>query len=87
MSADCFRWEPIRAFGSAAEFERFRDLISRCVERACVERVPVDTRWKDANPLFEEWFRCAATGEVWRLLKPDPPSRGAFVPVDAGPGT
>jgi hypothetical protein len=86
MSADCADWEPIEGFSSPGEFERFQGWLSSLVEGGAAERVPVDAGWKDANPLFEEWYRCAPTGQVWRLLFPDPPSRGSFVPVDAGPG-
>jgi hypothetical protein len=83
VSASCASWEPVEGFRSPAEFERFQRWISRFVDDGAAERVPVDSSWKDANPLFEEWYRCAETGQVWRLLLPDPPSRGAFVPVDA----
>ena len=85
-AVSCAGWEPIDGFRSPGEFERFKAWISSRVEDGDAERVPVDSGWKDANPLFEEWYRCAPTGQVWRLLFPDPPSRGSFVPVDAGPG-
>jgi hypothetical protein len=79
-------WEPIEGFASPGEFERFQGWIAGQVDGGAAERVPVDAEWKDANPLFEEWYRCAETGRVWRLLFPDPPSRGSFVPIDAAPG-
>jgi hypothetical protein len=78
----CAAWEPIDGFRSPGEFERFQGWISGFVDDGSAERVPVDAGWKDANPLFEEWYRCAETGQTWRLLFPDPPSRGSFVPVD-----
>lgn len=86
MSASCAGWEPIEGFQSPGEFERFQSWISGFVEGGSAERVPVDAGWKDANPLFEQWYRCAETGQVWRLLSPDPPSRGSFVPVEAANG-
>ena len=86
MSTDCAGWEPIEGFRSPGEYERFQSWISSLVDAGSAERVPVDSGWKDANPLFEEWYRCPETGRVWRLLFPDPPSRGSFVPVDTGPG-
>jgi hypothetical protein len=78
----CAAWEPIQGFRSPGEYERFRAWIAGRVEQGAAERVPVDPDWKDANPLLEEWYRCAETGEVWSLLFPDPPSSGAFTRVD-----
>jgi hypothetical protein len=80
----CAEWEAIDGFGSPGEFERFQGWIAGQVESGSAERVPVDAGFKDANPMFEEWYRCVDSGQVWRLLFPDPPSRGSFVPVEAG---
>jgi hypothetical protein len=74
----CAAWEPIQAFRSPGEYERFRSWIAERVSDGVAEDVPVDPDWRDANPLFESWYRCKETGEVWSLLQPDPPSRGAF---------
>jgi hypothetical protein len=82
VSAGCAGWEPIEGFGSPGEFDRFVSWIGGFVDQGAAARIPVDPEWKDANPLFEEWYRCIETGQVWRLLRPDPPSRGAFVRVD-----
>ncbi|MGH2948277.1 MAG: hypothetical protein ACRDPC_18825 [Solirubrobacteraceae bacterium] len=79
MSSPCAAWEPIESFRSPGEFERFRSWISGFVEEGAAERVPVEPAWQDANPLFEEWYRCGETGLLWRLIAPDPPSRGCFV--------
>lgn len=83
MSPSCAGWEPIDGFRSPGEFERFQSWISDFVEDGVAARIPVNPEWKDANPLFEEWYRCAETGLVWRLVAPDPPSRGSFVPLDS----
>lgn len=74
----CASWEPIAGFQSPGEYERFRRWIAERVSEGTAEEVPVDASWRDANTLFESWYRCKETGEVWRLLDPDPPSRGAF---------
>jgi hypothetical protein len=74
-------WEPIDGFRSPGEFELFESWIADRVADGTAARIPVDPAWKDANPLVEEWYRCIQTGEVWRLLRPDPPSRGSFAPV------
>ena len=78
-------WEIIDGFRSPSEFERFERWLGEQVDAGQAEAVPVDITWRDANPLFEEWYRCIETGEVWRLLFPDPPSRGAFVPREPSP--
>jgi hypothetical protein len=82
LTATCAGWEPVASFNSPGEFERFQSWISTFVDEGVASRMPVDADWRDANPLFEEWYRCNETGQVWRLLRPDPPSRGAFVPLD-----
>jgi hypothetical protein len=71
-------WEPIEGFRSPGEFARFQRWIADRVEEGAAERVPVDPDFEDANPLLEQWYRDAGTGEVWRLVLPDPPSRGSF---------
>ena len=81
VSESCADWEPIDGFRSPGEFERFEGWLADRVADGTAARIPVDRARKDANPLFEEWYRCTETGQVWRLLRPDPPSRGSFVPV------
>jgi hypothetical protein len=81
VTAGCAGWEPIGGFSSPGEFERFKRWIEERVSDGTAERVPVDPEWRDANPLLEEWFRCRETGQVWRLLLPDPPSRGSFTRI------
>lgn len=83
MSADCAEWEPIHGFRSPAEFERFREWIAARVAEGIAEEVAVDMAFKDANPMFEQWYRCGETGEIWRLMEPTPPSRGLFDRLDA----
>ena len=86
MTATCAAWEPIDGFRSPGEFERFQTWLAGFVEDGVAEQVPVDPDWKDANPLFEDWYRCGETGRVWRLIAPDPPSRGAFMPLEGADG-
>jgi hypothetical protein len=74
-------WEPIDGFRSPAEYERFRAWIAERVEEGVAERVPVDLGGTAPGQVFEEWYRCTENGQVWILLLPDGPSRGAFVPV------
>ncbi len=83
MSAACTEWEPIHGFRSPAEFDRFKAWIAARVEDGIAEQVAVDMAFKDANPMFEQWYRRTETGEVWRLIEPTPPSRGLFDRLDA----
>jgi hypothetical protein len=81
----CAGWEPIDGFRSPGENERFRAWIAQRVEQGIAERVPVDLDGPAMGQVFEEWYRCVETGQVWMLLLPNGPSRGAFVPRAQAP--
>jgi hypothetical protein len=75
-------WQPIHGFRSPGEYERFKQWIAERVSAGVAERVEVETAWADANTLLEEWYRHLDSGDVWRLVAPDPPSPGLFDRVD-----
>jgi hypothetical protein len=78
----CATWEEISGFRSPGEYERFKRWIDERVAEGTAERVPVKKGWRYANPLFEDWFRCRETGDVWSLMHPDPPTTGGFTRVE-----
>lgn len=70
-------WEAIHGFESPGEFARFCAWIEAQVDAGLVEHVPV--REPSSDLIFgleERWYRCNASGEVWRLVAPEPPFRG-----------
>jgi hypothetical protein len=71
-------WEPIHGSGSPCEYERFTEWIAQRVSAGAAEPVEVDTPWAGASTVVERWFRRPDSGEVWRLVASDPPSRGLF---------
>ena len=75
-------WEAIHGFQSPSEYKRFCAWLSAQVESGLAEAVPITTPSGDlAFGLNEHWYRCKATGEVWRLVDPDVPFRGAWGPL------
>lgn len=66
-----------RSFDDWADFE------------AHVRLLQGDENWKDVPVLqpqsnvgfIERWFQCAACGNTWRLVEPDPPFRGVWEKV------
>ena len=78
----CATWEPIIGFSSPGEYKRFTGWISEQVSAGAAEEMPVEQRWAHATTFVESWYRCPDTGEVWRLIEPEPPSTGLFDRVD-----
>jgi hypothetical protein len=79
MTPGCAGWEPIRGFATPGEYERFKRWIAERVADGSAQPTDVESPW---GPVPEEWYRCPDTGEVWRLVHPDPPSRALFERVD-----
>ena len=70
-------WEKIAAFQMPSEFDRFERWIADQVGAGIALEVPVRTSRAGSLP-DEKWYRHLASGEVWRLVSPDFPFRGAF---------
>lgn len=77
MAGKC-GWEVVDGFGSLAEYERLRDVVTEQVKKGQADERRVATPYSGLNTLDEHWYRCKATGEIWRMIAPDPPFPGIF---------
>jgi len=77
MTPNC-EWEPIDGFTSLAEYERLRDSVSQQVRLGEADERPVAKPYSGLKTIDEHWYRCKATGELWRMIAPDPPFPGIF---------
>jgi len=77
---DC-PWERIDGFQSPGEVKRFLNWISEQVATGQAREVPVESPYLGQNTMEEKWFVHLDSGQVWRLILPDPPSKGTFEPV------
>ncbi len=76
-------WETIHGFESLGEYRRFCAWLSMQVNDSLIESVPVTKTSRDLIfGLEEHWYRCKASGEIWRLVAPQAPFRGLWGPVE-----
>lgn len=76
-------WTSIRSFDGDDHFQMFRRWIEGEVAQGRARQVPVAGTYRGSMLLQQNWFENAATpGVVWRLVWPDPPFAGLFVPVE-----
>lgn len=78
-------WEAIQGFESPGEYRRFCTWLAEQIESGLVESVPVIEPSNDLIFGLEEiWYRCKASGEVWRLVAPQAPFRGSWGELKTG---
>jgi len=77
MTPNC-GWEPIDGFNSLEEYERLRDSVSEQVRLGEADERRVAKPYSGLKTIDEHWYRCKATGELWRMIAPDPPFPGIF---------
>jgi len=75
-------WAPINGFRSPGEYSRFQRWIADRVSRGQAEAVEVGVHRGGVTSQIERWYRHVESQEIWRLVEPDPPSRGVFLRVD-----
>ena len=80
MAANC-GWGRVDGFGSLAEYEQIRDSISQQIRDGHADERRVAKAYSGLKTIDERWFRCKATGDIWRLIAPDPPFPGIFQKV------
>jgi hypothetical protein len=71
-------WEEIHAFSTPGEYRRFVEYIQRQVALGQAEEVPVDPSYDPGERSGGRCFRDLGSGEVWRLIPPDPPFYGVW---------
>lgn len=74
-------WDEIQGFDGWFEFDKFTAWIAERVKSGAAVEVEVESRYGPSRMREEKWFRHAASGQVWRLVWPDPPFQGVFEPV------
>lgn len=83
MSQTSSGWEAIRGFQSPGEHRRFVEFMERQVSSGEAEELEPDPAYGPGELYGGRWFRHRATGEVWRLIPPDPPFYGVWEPVNS----
>lgn len=69
-----------RQFDSWRDFYELKRMLGEAIERGYVEEVPMRRVRKVRRT--ENWYRDKETGEIYSLIPPEPPARGAWEPVD-----
>lgn len=78
---DC-EWDEIQGFTGWFEFEKFTAWMDEKVKSGVAVEVEVKNRYSGSFMRDEKWFRHVRSGQVWRLVWPDPPAAGVFEPVE-----
>lgn len=74
-------WEEIHGFISLGEYEKFVKYICDQAVLGYAEEVKVDNNYGQGEIYGGRWFRNIDTGEIWRLVSPDPPFHGLWEKV------
>ena len=72
------RWYEIHAFASPSEFDLFVEYLRQEINAGYAEEVAVQDDYGRGEIFGGSWYRERDTGEVWRLVPPDPPFRGLW---------
>jgi len=74
-------WEEIHGFSGPGESERFVRYIHGQVASGHADEVEADGEYGRGEIYGGRWFKDRETGQIWRLVPPDPPFRGLWEPV------
>jgi hypothetical protein len=77
MAGTC-GWEVVAGFESFADYERLRDSVTEQVRLGQADERRVAKPYSGLKTIDEHWYKCKDTGEIWRLIAPDPPFPGIF---------
>jgi hypothetical protein len=80
MSSDC-GWEEIPGFRSLDDYKRALARLNEQVVAGEAAAVDLNAAERWGTAFDEHWFQCSSSGEIWRLVGPDPPFRGIFKPL------
>jgi hypothetical protein len=73
-------WEEIHGFESPGEYASFLRWIAEAIADGSLTEVAVLDRYGDSEMFDERWF-AAPSGQLWRLVAPEPPFRGVFLMI------
>ena len=71
-------WTAVDGFESFADYEMVRASINDQIKAGLVDERRVGKPYSGLETLDERWYKCRATGQIWRLIAPDPPFQGIF---------
>ena len=71
-------WEEVHGFTHPGEYGRFLEFIRGQVASGQAVEVEADEHYGRGEIYGGNWFKDAETGEVWRLIPPNPPFRGLW---------
>lgn len=78
--SDC-EWVEIHGFRGWPEFDKFTVWADEQVKAGVAIEVPVEKFYSGSSIIEQKWLRHVLSGQVWRLVWPDPPFEGVFEPV------
>lgn len=76
----------IHGFLSPSEYQRFVEYIENQVTNGVVKEVDADPNYGEGRLYGGRWFEIIDSGDVWRLIQPDFPFKGLWMPVKRGLG-
>ncbi len=74
-------WNRIAAFACERDFFEFSRRVNSAVAEGRARPVETDPNYGRAMIYGGRWISCERTGEVWRLVEPQPPFMGLWEPV------
>jgi hypothetical protein len=74
-------WERISDFDGWVEFERFETWLRNQTIDGDVAEIPVLKSYNEICNFQEKWFIYKPSGQIWRLVWPEPPFAGLFEKV------
>jgi len=80
MAGTC-GWQVVDGFKSLADYESLRDSVREQVRLGQADERRVAKPYSGLKTIDERWYKCKATGEIWRMIAPDPPFPGIFEKV------
>lgn len=77
-------WEEIQGSQTPGEYRRFVDCLEAQARAGIARELPADPDYGRGEVYGGRWFQDIESGEVWRLVPPDPPFTGLWERVRLG---
>jgi hypothetical protein len=74
-------WKEIHGFRSPGEYDSFMKFLGEHITSRQIEEIEIDENYHDGEIYGGRWFKNLETGQIWRLVPPDPPFTGLWEPV------